>query len=179
MTMTAKPANNPKALTSNSGLRVPALIMAGGKGKRLGLSIEKPLLPLLGKPLICWVMEAVKSANMVSEFYVVTSENTPETEKKCVNDGLKVVRTDARGYHDDLKQALTKVHIQSAVATISSDVPALTDGFLNRVISMYEVNRADALTVLVPVGKRLEMGLSTTSTYQFEGKLIALAGSMS
>ena len=89
-------------------MKVPALIMAGGRGKRIGMSVEKPLLQLLGKPLIDWVVGAVKSAHQVSEFYVVTSENTPETEKKCIRDKLKVVKTNAKGYHDDLKQALDK-----------------------------------------------------------------------
>ena len=30
------------------GMKVPALIMAGGKGSRMGLPVEKPLLPFLG-----------------------------------------------------------------------------------------------------------------------------------
>jgi adenosylcobinamide-phosphate guanylyltransferase len=64
-----------------AAMKVPALIMAGGKGKRMRLPVEKPLLPFLGKPLIDWVVEAVESAEKVSEFYVVTSGNTPETEK--------------------------------------------------------------------------------------------------
>ena len=59
-------------------MRIPALVLAGGKGKRMGLAIEKPLLPFLGKPLIDWVVEAVKSAKKVSEFYIVTSENRSE-----------------------------------------------------------------------------------------------------
>jgi GTP:adenosylcobinamide-phosphate guanylyltransferase len=50
-------------------MKVPALIMAGGKGKRMGLPVEKPLLPFLDKPLIDWVVEAVESAEKVSEFY--------------------------------------------------------------------------------------------------------------
>ena len=54
-------------------MKVPALIMAGGKGSRMGLPTEKPLLPFLGKPLIDWVAEAVLSAEKVSEFYVITS----------------------------------------------------------------------------------------------------------
>ena len=86
-------------------MSIPALIMAGGKGKRMGLPVEKPLLPFLGKPLIDWVAEAVASAQNVSEFYVVTSANTPQTEKHCQSKGWKVLRTDAKGYHNDLKQA--------------------------------------------------------------------------
>ncbi len=40
-------------------MMVPALIMAGGKGSRMGLPTEKPMLPFLGKPLLDWVAEAV------------------------------------------------------------------------------------------------------------------------
>jgi len=35
---------------------IPAFIMAGGKGSRMGLPTEKPLLPFLGKPLIDWYL---------------------------------------------------------------------------------------------------------------------------
>lgn len=52
---------------------IPALIMAGGKGSRMGLPTEKPLLPFLGKPLIDWVAEAILNAQKVSAFYVITS----------------------------------------------------------------------------------------------------------
>ena len=60
---------------------------------------------MLGKPLIDWVAEAVASAKKVSEFYVVTSPNTPKTEQHCQIKGWKVLRADAKGYHNDLKQA--------------------------------------------------------------------------
>ncbi|MGF3523237.1 MAG: NTP transferase domain-containing protein, partial [Candidatus Bathyarchaeia archaeon] len=76
-------------------MKLPVLVMAGGKGKRMGLPLEKPLLPFLGKPLVDWVVEAAKAATKVSEVYVVTSPNTPETEKWCLTKGWKVLRTDA------------------------------------------------------------------------------------
>ena len=88
-------------------MKVPALVMAGGKGSRMGLPTEKPLLPFLGKPLIDWVVEAILDAKKVSEFYVVTSANTPQTEKHCQSKGWKVLHTDAKGYHNDLKQAVS------------------------------------------------------------------------
>jgi GTP:adenosylcobinamide-phosphate guanylyltransferase len=31
---------------------ITALIMAGGKGSRMGLPVEKPMLTFMGKPLI-------------------------------------------------------------------------------------------------------------------------------
>jgi adenosylcobinamide-phosphate guanylyltransferase len=157
-------------------MQIPALIMAGGKGKRMGLPVEKPLLPLLGKPLIDWVTEAAQSAHNISDVYVVTSENTSETEKHCISKGLKVLRTDAKGYHDDLKQALAKANITSSVLLISSDLPALTGSFLDNVITRYEICGLEALTVLVLVEKRLSLGLSVSSTYPYQGEAYCVSG---
>jgi len=157
-------------------MKVPALIMAGGKGKRMGMPVEKPLLPFLGKPLVDWVVEAAKSAEKVCEVYVVTSENTPETEKRCVTKGWKVLRTDAKGYHDDLKQAVLKADLLGPVLTIPADLPAVTGKFLDKVISAFEGCGKDFLAVFVPIEKRKKMGLSVSSTDEYGGVWYAVSG---
>jgi uncharacterized protein (TIGR00454 family) len=157
-------------------MRVPALIMAGGKGKRMGLPVEKPLLPFLGKPLIDWVVEAVALAEKVSEFYVVTSENTPETEKRCRSKGWNVLQTHAKGYHDDLKQAIHDAGLAGAVLTIPADLPALTGKFLDKVVSAFEGCGKDFLAVFVPIKAREELGLSVSSTDEYKGVWHAVAG---
>jgi adenosylcobinamide-phosphate guanylyltransferase len=157
-------------------MKVPVLIMAGGKGKRMGLPIEKPLLPFLGKPLLDWVVEAVASAKKVSEFYVVTSENTPETEKRCRDKGWKFLRTDAKGYHSDLKQAVRDAGLAGAVLTIPADLPAVTGRFLDKVVSAFEVCGKDFLAVFVPIEKREELGLSVSSTDEYKGVWYAVSG---
>jgi adenosylcobinamide-phosphate guanylyltransferase len=157
-------------------MKVPALIMAGGKSKRMELAIEKPLLPFLGKPLMDWVVEAVKSSKKVSEFYIVTSENAPETEKKCLKDGLKVIRTDGKGYHDDLKQAILEARLQCPVLTIPADLPAVTGKFLDKVVTAYENCGKDALTVFVPISTRVRLELSVSSTDYHKGILYAVSG---
>jgi adenosylcobinamide-phosphate guanylyltransferase len=157
-------------------MRVPALIMAGGKGIRMGLPVEKPLLPFLGKPLLDWVVEAVASAEKVSEFYVVTSENTPETEERCRSKGWKVLRTDAKGYHDDLKQAVRYAGLAGAVLTVPADLPAVTGRFLDKVISAFEVCGKDFFAVFVPIKAREALGLSVSSTDEYKGVWHAVAG---
>jgi adenosylcobinamide-phosphate guanylyltransferase len=157
-------------------MKVPALIMAGGKSKRMELAIEKPLLPFLGKPLMDWVVEAVKSSKKVSEFYIVTSENAPETEKKCLKDGLKVIRTDGKGYHDDLKQAILEARLQCPVLTIPADLPAVTGKFLDKVVTAYENCGKDALTAFVPISTRVRLELSVSSTDYHKGILYAVSG---
>jgi adenosylcobinamide-phosphate guanylyltransferase len=157
-------------------MKVPALIMAGGKSKRMELTIEKPLLPFLGKPLMEWVVEAVKSSKKVSEFCIVTSENAPETEKKCLKDGLKVIRTDGKGYHDDLKQAILEAQLQCPVLTIPADLPAVTGKFLDKVVTAYEDCGKDALAVFVPISTRVRLELSVSSTDYHKGILYAVSG---
>jgi len=155
---------------------IPAFIMAGGKGSRMGLPTEKPLLPFLGKPLIDWVADAILTAKKVSEFYVITSANTPQTEKYCIAKGWRVLRTDAKGYHNDLKQAVLKANLIGSVLTLSSDVPAITGPFLDKVISVFEVSKKDFLAVFVPIKIRQDLGLSISSTDEYKGVWYSVSG---
>lgn len=157
-------------------MKVPALIMAGGKGKRMGLPVEKPLLPFLGKPLIDWVAEAVAGAEKVSEFYVVTSSNTPLTEQHCQKKGWKILRTDAGGYHNDLKQATREARLMGPVLTVPSDSPAITGKFLDKVISLFEECDTDFYAVFVPVAAREALGLSVDSIDEYKGTWHAVSG---
>ncbi len=157
-------------------MKVPALIMAGGKGSRMGLPTEKPLLPFLGKPLIDWVAQAILDAKNVSEFYVITSSNTPQTEKHCLSKGWKVLHTEAKGYHNDLKQAVSKACLTGPILTMPSDVPAITGPFLDKVISQFEVCGKDFLAVFVPIKARQDLGLSISSTDEYRGVWYAVSG---
>jgi adenosylcobinamide-phosphate guanylyltransferase len=157
-------------------MKVPTFIMAGGKGKRIGLPVEKPLLPFLGKPLVDWVAEAVASAQRVSEFYVVTSVNTPETEKHCQSVGWKVLRTDAKGYHDDLKQAARQANLLGPILTVPADSPAVTGKFLDKIIDQFEACGKDFYAVFVPIPAREALGLSVDSTDEYRGEWYAVSG---
>ena len=157
-------------------MKVPALIMAGGRGSRMGLPNEKPLLPFLGKPLIDWVAEAVLDAKKVSEFYVITSSNTPKTEKHCITKGWKVLHTEAKGYHNDLKQAVSMAELTGPVMTMPSDVPAITGPVLDKIVDAFEACRKDFLAVFVPIKSRQDLGLSISSTDEYKGVWYAVSG---
>ena len=150
--------------------------MAGGKGRRMALTSEKPMLHFLNKPLIDWVLNAVKSAEKIAEFHVVTSPNTPETEEKCLGEGVRIIRTDGKGYHDDLKQAIRKGGFKGPVLVMPSDVPALTGRVLDNIVSAFEKSGKDALAVFVPIEKREKLGLSISSVDEFQGVPYAVSG---
>lgn len=157
-------------------MKVPALIMAGGKGKRINSKIEKPLIEFLGKPLIERVIKAARSAENISEIYIVTSDNTPQTERKCLNNGLKILKTKGKGYHNDLKEAIIEGKMDYPVLTMPSDLPALTGKFIDKIVDLFEKKRKNALAVFVPLEKRENIGLSISSKDEFEGKTYAVSG---
>jgi adenosylcobinamide-phosphate guanylyltransferase len=157
-------------------MKVPVLVMAGGKGSRMGLSTEKPLLPFLGKPLIDWVAEAILYAKKVSEFYVITSANTSQTERHCQSKGWKILHTDAKGYHNDLKQAVLMANLTGPVLTMPSDVPAITGQVLDKIVDAFEVCGKDFLAVFVPIKARQDLGLSISSTDEYRGVWYAVSG---
>ncbi len=157
-------------------MKVPALIMAGGKGSRMGLPVEKPMLPFLGKPLIDWVAQAISEAKNVSQFYVVTSANAPETEKHCLQRGWQILHTNAKGYHNDLKQAVANAGLNGPILTMPSDVPAITGQFLDKVVDEFAKCGKDFLAVFVPIKSRQDLGLSISSTDEYKGVWYAVSG---
>jgi len=157
-------------------MKVPTLVMAGGKGSRMGLATEKPMLLFLDKPLIEWVINAILESNEVSEFYVVTSPNTPQTEEYCRSRGWKVLRTEAKGYHNDVKQAVSQLNWMGPVLTIPADVPAITGKVLDKVIKKFEKCGKDFFAVFVPIEARKKMGLSVSSVDEYKGIWYAVSG---
>jgi bifunctional UDP-N-acetylglucosamine pyrophosphorylase/glucosamine-1-phosphate N-acetyltransferase len=56
-----------------------AVILAGGEGKRMKSDIPKPMNEVLGKPMLRWVIDAVKAAG-IDDICVVTGFKTEVTE---------------------------------------------------------------------------------------------------
>lgn len=157
-------------------MRIVALIMAGGRGERFGKDIEKPMIKLLGKPLIKRVIEAAKASKRISETYVAVTLYNSQTAEEAVKASAKVVETEGNGYHADLRQAVLKLNLACPVLTISSDLPLLNGEFLDEIIDKYEKSRKPALTVLVPVENCRKYGVYPTSFYEHEGNTYAVSG---
>jgi adenosylcobinamide-phosphate guanylyltransferase len=90
--------------------------------------------------------------------------------------GWNYVHTDAKGYHDDLKQAVSQLNWLGSVLTMPSDVPAITGEVLDHVVFEFEACGKDFLAVFVPIEKRKELGLSISSTDEYKGVWYAVSG---
>jgi adenosylcobinamide-phosphate guanylyltransferase len=86
------------------------------------------------------------------------------------------LRTAARGYHDDLKQAAREANITGSILTVPADLPAVTGKFLDKIISTFAVSEKDFLAVFVPIARREQLDLSIDSTDEYNGVWYAVSG---
>jgi len=154
---------------------VTALLMAGGKGTRLNITGEKPLLEVCGKPMIQRVLEALKGATKVEDIVVVVSKHTPQTAAFAQKQALMVLRGPGRGFCLDAKYAIKKLKLET-VLTICADLPLITSEFIDKVITFYEQCKKPALTVVVPQELYAKFGLSVDYFLNVNGKSLIPIG---
>jgi len=127
-----------------------ALIMAGGKGRRLGINgVEKPLLEFKGVPFIARVHTALVRSR-IDDVIVVTSPNTPRTTQWAENSNIKVITAPGEGYIRDYGWAIKRLRLRGPVLIVSADLPLITDQVIDRIIDCHAESQRPALTVCVP-----------------------------
>ncbi len=127
-----------------------ALIMAGGKGTRLGLKVEKPLLTFKNIPLVERVLTALRNASCIGRIFAATSPHTPRTTEHLKRLGVRVVLTPGRGYVEDLCYALRALKL-SVVMVVASDLPLIRAQEVVEVAGEYARLSATALATMVPL----------------------------
>jgi adenosylcobinamide-phosphate guanylyltransferase len=154
---------------------VTALVMAGGKGTRLALSEEKPLLKVCGKPMIELVLGALKDAGKINEIVVTVSQYTPKTAKFIERFPVQILKTHGKGYVSDVRYAVRKLNLDT-VLTISADLPLITGDIINRVIERFTQCGKPALTVAVPIETKERLGLGVEYVHEMGDKRLVPAG---
>jgi adenosylcobinamide-phosphate guanylyltransferase len=129
-------------------MKLPALIMAGGKGTRLDGNTEKPLLVLEGLFLIDYTLAAASGCERIDEFWAVTSPHTPKTEEHLKEKSIQILRAPGDGYVEDLVFAIKKLGIGKTL-TITADLPLVGSADLDWVIDEYQRQYNPALAVMV------------------------------
>jgi adenosylcobinamide-phosphate guanylyltransferase len=149
--------------------------MAGGKGTRIGLSEEKPLLKVGGKPMIEHVLTALKNTGKINEIHVAVSKHTPRTAKFLKKFQVKILETPGEGYVSDLRYAVRMLKLET-VLTISADLPLVTGGIIDLIIERYTKCHKPALTVMVPLETKKRLGLQAEYILEDGCRLLVPAG---
>jgi adenosylcobinamide-phosphate guanylyltransferase len=156
-------------------LKVTALVMAGGKGKRLALSEEKPLLQICGRPIIEYVLEALKQAKKIEAIAVTVSPFTPKTAEHMKNSGVKVIKTPGKDYVYDMGYAVRKLGLEITMM-LPSDLPLITGEIIDHVVTSFEHCRQPALTVIVPMRTKEKLGLTIEYSFKLDDQIVVPAG---
>lgn len=154
---------------------VTALVMAGGKGTRMALSEEKPLLQVGGKPVIEHVLTALQNAKKVSSIVVAVSAYTPKTARLMLKFPVSVIKTPGKEYVSDMGYAVRTLKLQ-AVLAIGADLPLITAEVIDAIVECYERCGKPALSVVVSMETKATLGLGEKYGFELHGKRVVPAG---
>jgi len=123
------------------------IILAAGKGKRMGGGTPKVMRPLLGKPMISHIMGTVQRFSPEQILLVVSEKGLRPIRRELGEEGLRyVIQPEPLGTADAVKRC------QDAVATrrvmvLCGDVPLLRSETLSDMIALHQ-SRGAAATLL-------------------------------
>jgi adenosylcobinamide-phosphate guanylyltransferase len=156
-------------------MRVTALVMAGGKGTRMSLSEEKPLLRVGTKALIEHVLGALKNAKKISDIVVAVSRYTPGTASLMHKLGVPVVETPGKGFVPDMGYAVRTLRLKTVLA-IGADLPLIKANIVDEIVEFYEKCGKPALSVVVPMDTKTKLGIGGKYGFELNGKRVFPAG---
>jgi adenosylcobinamide-phosphate guanylyltransferase len=149
--------------------------MAGGKGTRMMLSEEKPLLKIGGKTVIEHVLAALKNAEKVDSIVVAVSDYTPKTARLMAKFPVKVIKTPGKEYVSDMGYAVKKLKLQMVLA-VAADLPLITGETIDDIVERYEQCGKPTLTVVVPMETKEKLGLGGEYAFEVRNRLVVPAG---
>src|SRR5512147_2821103 len=103
-------------------MTITALVMAGGKGTRMTLAGEKPLLIFKGKPVVEHVLDVLMQVKQIDRVVVAVSDYTKETAVHLSEFPVTVLKTPGKDYVSDMGFAVRTLKLQT-ILTISCDMP--------------------------------------------------------
>lgn len=149
-----------------------AIVMAGGRGTRLKMDIEKPLFKLHNKPLIKYVLDNLNSSKLVEKVIIAVSHNTLKTKEylKSIRGDFQILDTSGNDYLEDLSYILTFFELNSkndVLLFINADLPFVTGETIDFILGEYLKFNKDSLSAQVPVEIFEKLGLDYS--YEFNG----------
>ncbi|MFB6173182.1 MAG: NTP transferase domain-containing protein [Halobacteriales archaeon] len=144
--------------------------MCGGEGSRLDAAVEKPLLPVAGRPMVDRVLAAL-GASRVDTVHAVVSPRAPETRAHLDGGSRSLIEAPGEGYVADLEYALDRV--ERPVITAVADLPLLPGGAVDRTLDAHD---GGSLSVCVPAALKRLLGVSLDTTVERDGRDLAPTG---
>ncbi len=154
-------------LLAVASMGVVALVMAGGKGTRMKAAQEKPLIEVCGKPVIQYVLSALRGAKKINRVIVATSNCTPKTTRLMRQLGVEVIETPGKDYVSDMGYVVQTLKLGVFLA-IAADLPLVRGEMIDAVVDRYECCGKPALTVAVPLETKAKLGMCIEYSFKLD-----------
>ena len=120
------------------------IVMAGGKGTRMRSALPKVLHPIWGRPLLGWVIAAVREAG-AERVVVVVPPDAAEAVAAVAGDAETVIQHDQLGTGDAVRCAMPPLEgFAGDVLIVSGDTPLLTAELLGGLVDAHVAEGATA-----------------------------------
>ncbi|MFM7692981.1 MAG: bifunctional UDP-N-acetylglucosamine diphosphorylase/glucosamine-1-phosphate N-acetyltransferase GlmU [Actinomycetota bacterium] len=120
------------------------IVMAGGKGTRMRSATPKVLHPIWGRPLVGWVLHAVRAAG-AERIVVVVPPDAAEAVGAAVDGAETVVQEAQLGKGDAVRVAMPALDgFTGDVLVVSGDTPLLTAELLGGLVAAHRSSGAQA-----------------------------------
>lgn len=135
------------------------------------LKQEKPLVKISGRPIIDYVLEALKGSKEISEIVVSVSQATPRTEMHVDSIGYRFIRTPGAGYVEDLRYAMYLI-TTPYVLVVPADMPLLRSESIDQVVTAFYRSKKSSIVVGVPerIFQEANMGTDPTVVMDMNGE---------
>jgi adenosylcobinamide-phosphate guanylyltransferase len=154
---------------------IVALVMAGGKGTRMKLPQEKPLIEVCGKPVITYVLAALRGAKKIDRIIVATTQVTPKTTALMRQLSVEVIETPGNDYVSDMGFVVSTLKLGVFLA-VAADLPLVDATVIDGIVEHYERCGKPALTVAVPLETKAALGMCIEYCFQEAGRDVVPVG---
>lgn len=150
-------------------MKIDALITAGGKGSRIKeIGTEKPIINLLGRPIVDYVIDALKAASHIKDIYISVSPNTPLTRQHLKGIDVNIIDTSGEEYCVDLNYSMNQMTTEE-VFICPADMPLLSSSGVDFVVEGYYKSGVHSYSVAAPHALLVSLGINPTYSLPVNG----------
>jgi 2-C-methyl-D-erythritol 4-phosphate cytidylyltransferase len=125
------------------------LIVAAGRGERLGRKVPKALVKVAGKPLVQWSLDTIRSLEAVNEVVVALPAESVERAREELSGATCVAGGALRS--QSVRAALEATAMEGPVIVHDAARPLAPAAVFNRALQEIESGRIDAVVVAAPL----------------------------
>jgi bifunctional UDP-N-acetylglucosamine pyrophosphorylase/glucosamine-1-phosphate N-acetyltransferase len=126
-----------------------AIILAAGKGKRMHSDLQKVMHPILGKPIVQYVVEAAQGAGC-EDITVVVGQDGDAIRNGISCGGIHfAVQNEPLGTGDAVRAGAARINADDEVLVLCGDMPLVTSEFIRDLMKHEREEFAEAVVAAV------------------------------